>query len=221
MAAVKAIGGIRLFIIDPIVSEVQADSHKNAEVRRGLQPLVTLASEMGSTILGISHFSKGTGGKDPFDRISGSIAFGALARIVYVTAKVPDDEMGPGGRIFCQSKSNIGPDEGGRYEIRQVELDSHPDIKASRVKWGDPVSGSARELLTRAEETQTNAQTRADLPQDVWLMNYLTHQAQPAARCMEEALAAGFSKKKIPDARERLKVASTKKRIKGGWSPKG
>jgi len=38
---------------------------------------------------------------------------------------------------------------------------------------------------------------------------------------MEEALAAGFSKKKIPDARERLKVASTKKRIKGGWSPKG
>jgi putative DNA primase/helicase len=218
LAAVRAIGGIRLLIIDPIVSVVQGDSHKNAEVRRGLQPLVTLASEMGCAILGVTHFSKGTGGKDPVERISGSIAFGALARIVFVTAKLPDDEMGSGVRIFCRSKSNIGPDEGGfRYELRQVELDSHPDIKASRVQWGDPVSGSARELLARAEETQTHAQIRGDMPQDVWLFDYLTHQAQSATQCMEEALAAGFTKKQIRDARERLRVTSTKRGYAGGW----
>jgi putative DNA primase/helicase len=218
MAAVRAIGGIRLLIIDPIVSVVQGDSHKNAEVWRGLQPLVTLASGMGCTILGITHFSKGKGGKDPVERISGSIAFGALARIVYVTAKLPDDEFGVGGRILCRSKSNIGPDEGGfRYELRQIELESHPDIKASRVQWGSPVSGSAREFLTRAEETHTNARVRADLPQDLWLFDYLTHQPQPATRCMEEALAAGFSKKQIRNARERLKVASSKKGYREGW----
>ena len=219
LAAVRAIGGIRLLIIDPLVSVVQGDSHKNAEVRRGLQPLVTLAGEMGCAVLGITHFSKGTGGKDPVERISGSIAFGALARIVYVTAKLPDDELCAGGRIFCRSKSNIGPDEGGfRYELRQIELESHPDIKASRVQWGSPVSGSARELLTRAEETQTNAQVRADMPQDLWLFDYLTHQPQPATRCMEEALAAGFSKKQIRDARERLRVVSSKAGFDGGWT---
>jgi putative DNA primase/helicase len=33
------IGGVRLLIVDPVVSAVAGDSHKNAEVRRGLQPL--------------------------------------------------------------------------------------------------------------------------------------------------------------------------------------
>ena len=36
------IGGVRMLIVDPIVSAIVGDSHKNAEVRRGLQPLVEL-----------------------------------------------------------------------------------------------------------------------------------------------------------------------------------
>ena len=44
----KAITGrkIKLLIVDPIVSAVAGDSHKNAEVRRSLQPLVDLATEL-------------------------------------------------------------------------------------------------------------------------------------------------------------------------------
>lgn len=57
------------------------------------------------------------------------------------------------------------------------------------------MSGSARELLTRAAETQTNVQIWGDMPQDIRLFDYLTHQAQSATQCMEEALAAGFTKK--------------------------
>jgi RecA-family ATPase len=118
MEAIQQIGGIRLLVIDPIVSVVQGDSHKNVEVRRGLQPLVQFGNEIGCAVLGITHFSKGTGGKDPVERISGSIAFGALARIVYVTAKLSKEDQQQGGsRIICRSKSNIGPDEGGyRYD---------------------------------------------------------------------------------------------------------
>jgi RecA-family ATPase len=37
------IGGAKLLIVDPIVSAVAGDSHKNSEVRRGLQPLADLA----------------------------------------------------------------------------------------------------------------------------------------------------------------------------------
>ena len=122
-AAVK-IGGVKLLIVDPIVSAIAGDSHKNAEVRRGLQPLVTLAAKLNCAVLGISHFTKGTSGRDPVERVNGSIAFGALARVVFAAAKMADDDQDGGGRLFCRSKSNIGPDSGGfRYDLEQVELD--------------------------------------------------------------------------------------------------
>jgi putative DNA primase/helicase len=40
MRAVADAGEVKLLIIDPIVCAVAGDSHKNAEVRRGLQPLI-------------------------------------------------------------------------------------------------------------------------------------------------------------------------------------
>lgn len=42
--AIDRINGIKLLIVDPVVSAVTGDSHKNTEVRRALQPLVDLAS---------------------------------------------------------------------------------------------------------------------------------------------------------------------------------
>ena len=42
---------------------------------------------MRCALLGITHFSKGTGGRDPVERLTGSLAFGALARVVLIAAK--------------------------------------------------------------------------------------------------------------------------------------
>ncbi len=81
------IGEVSLLIVDPIVSAIAGDSHKNAEVRRGLQPLADLAASMRCALLGITHFSKGTGGRDPVERLTGSLAFGAVARVVLVAAR--------------------------------------------------------------------------------------------------------------------------------------
>ena len=58
-------------------------STKNAEVRRGLQPLVDFAGETGCAVLGGTHFTKGTTGRDPTERVTGSLAFGALARLAF------------------------------------------------------------------------------------------------------------------------------------------
>ena len=149
---VLKIGGVKLLIVDPIVSAVAGDSHKNAEVRRGLQPLVSLAERLDCAVLGISHFSKGTSGRDPVERVTGSIAFGALARLVFAVANMPDDDQDGGGRIFVRSKSNIGPDGGGfRYDLAQTELDGYAGVFASRLTWGSAVEGNAKELLGRAE----------------------------------------------------------------------
>jgi putative DNA primase/helicase len=93
-AAIKAIGGAALVIIDPIVMVVAKDSHKNAETRRELQPIVDMAAELKAALLGVTHFTKGTEGRAPIDRVTGSLAFGALARVVWVAAQRQDDDEG-------------------------------------------------------------------------------------------------------------------------------
>jgi putative DNA primase/helicase len=56
------------------------------------------------------------------ERVTGSIAFGALRRLIFGAAKSTDAE-GNTSRIFVRAKSNIGP-EGGRfgYDVEQHEL---------------------------------------------------------------------------------------------------
>lgn len=113
----------RLLILDPIVSAVTGDSHKGAEVRRSLAPVVTMAQRIGCAVIGITHFSKGTGGRDPVERVTGSIAFAALARMVLVAAKVKGDDEDGERRLLLRAKSNIGPDDGGfAYDLERVEV---------------------------------------------------------------------------------------------------
>jgi hypothetical protein len=80
------------------------------------------------------------------------------------------------------------------------------------------MDGTAREILSLAEESQIQGSIREDMPQDRWLFDFLTQKAAPASQCMEEALSAGFSKKQIRDARERLRVVSSKTGFDGGWT---
>jgi putative DNA primase/helicase len=97
-----------MVIVDPVVTVVPGDSHKNTEVRRALQPLVGFATELDAAVFGVSHFTKGTAGRDPVERVTGSVAFGALPRVVMAAARV--NEGNAERRIFCRAKSNIGPD---------------------------------------------------------------------------------------------------------------
>lgn len=151
-ATAEGLPSARLLILDPIVSAVAGDSHKGAEVRRALQPVVTLGQRLGCAVLGITHFSKGTAGRDPVERVTGSIAFAALARLVLVAAKVKA-EAGDGAeprRVLMRAKSNIGPDDGGfAYALERVEV--APEVEGQRVNWLEALQGTARELLTDAE----------------------------------------------------------------------
>ena len=155
--ALVGIEDLRLIVVDPIVSAVAGDSHKNAEVRRGLQPLVDLAQANRCALIGITHFSKGTGGREPIERITGSLAFGALARVVLVTAKRDGEEDTTATRFLARAKSNIGPDGGGYiYDIEQNELANSSGIIASVIRWGEALEGTARALLADAERQDDN-----------------------------------------------------------------
>jgi hypothetical protein len=151
--AIGKAGGCVLIVVDPIVSAVAGDSHKNADTRRALQPLVDLAASVDAALLGITHLSKGTSGREPIERITGSIAFGALARVVMIAAKEGETEDGtPPRRFLARAKSNIGPDDGGfTYDLRQEPMPGDDRIIASIAVFGEAIEGSARDMLAAAE----------------------------------------------------------------------
>lgn len=216
-AAVDQVGDVRMIIIDPIVSAVGGDSHKNGEVRRALQPLVDMSIASRAALVGITHFTKSTGGKDPIERITGSIAFGALARMVFAAAK-QDDSDGNTSRIFCRAKSSIGPDGGGyEYDLRETALHSHPDITTSAVLWARAVEGSARDLLAAAEhDTDDSGGSRRDAER--FLRDLLSEQPMPARAVMSEAADAGWSQSAIRRAQKTLGVQAVRE---GGLGGKG
>lgn len=159
--AMAGLDDVALIVIDPLVSAVTGDSHKNAEVRRGLQPLVDLAMRMDAALVGITHYSKGTQGREPLERVTGSLAFGALARVVFGTVRMQgDDDATPGRLMLARAKSNIGPDGGGfSYAFEQVDLADYGNLSASRIVYGGPVEGSARELLAEADPDDDHHET--------------------------------------------------------------
>jgi putative DNA primase/helicase len=206
--AINEIGGIALLIVDPVVSAVTGDGNKNNDVRRALQPLVDLAAACDCAVIGITHFSKGGQGGDPSQRVVGSVAFAAVARVVLVAAKVKGDEEGKDVRILARSKSNIGPDDGGfQYSLEQCE--PLPGIQASRIAWGKAVDGTARELLTDpdADDDATGAPSdvadmlRAELSADTWT------NSNDATKALKEA---GFTKKQIWNAGKKLHIQRQK-----------
>ena len=139
-----------MLILDPISSTVSGDSHQNTVVRRSLQPVVDLAAKVRCAVVGITHFTKGTAGKDPLERVTGSLAFGAFARLVMVTVK-PAKGAEQLHRLI-RTKSNIGPDGGGfEYSLTQTNVPGHIDLYASCVLWGEALKGTAGQLADEIE----------------------------------------------------------------------
>mgnify|MGYP001765287092 CR=1 FL=1 len=216
-SAIVAAGGARLLVIDPIVSAVAGDSHKNSETRRSLQPLADLAAEVGAALIGVTHFSKGTSGREPTERITGSIAFAALARVVMIAAKEADGEDGEAGRrILMRAKSNIGPDEGGfAYELRQEPMPGHPDIVASIAVIGETVKGTARDMLAAAEAQPEDNGAVGDAVE--FLRDILSVAPQSVRELKAAAEAHGHSWRAIERAKKQLGVIAQKIDFKTGW----
>lgn len=212
VSAVREAGGASLVIVDPVVSAVTGDSHKNTEVRRSLQPLVDAAAAGRFAVLGITHFSKGGQGSDPTQRVIGSVAFSAVARVVLVAAKVKG-ENGEEHRILARSKSNIGPDDGGfEYHLDQVE--ALPGIEASRISWGPAVDGSARDLLTDAPSDEEQAPREGAVE---FLREVLKDGPTPSKLVKAEAAEAGHAWNTVRRAADDLQVIKKKGGMSDGW----
>lgn len=214
-AELDRIGDVSMIMIDPIVSAVAGDMHRANDVRRALQGLVDLAEQYGCSVLGITHFSKGSAGNNPAERVLGSQAFGALARTVLVAAKQEDSAL----RVLARAKSNISDDSGGcSYSIEECTIGE--GITTTRVMWGDMIEGSAREILADVEYVETE-QPDEDDPSDC-LYRILKDNPLESNSAKSLMKTNGYTEKQIRRAREKLSVVvvrtGSKKDVKSYWS---
>jgi hypothetical protein len=197
-----------MILVDPVVLMIAGDSHKNSEVRRGLQPLVDFAVDRDAVALGITHLTKGTAGRDPVERLTGSLAFGAGPRLVMMAAK----PLEPGlSRRLVRVKSNIGPDgDGFEYSLEQGLLNGFDGVSAQHPVWGSALHGPAQELLNSVELPTGDRRGRPSAERDaaaVFLSSILKDGPMPSQWVKKAAADAGFSWRTVVRAREDLKLS--------------
>ena len=146
--ACAKIGDVSLIIVDPIVVIVQKDNNSVSDVRRALYPLQKMAEKHNCVILGIQHFNKGSKGKDPVERITGSGAWSQAPRIILATAPInTGDGADPTDYVFACTKTFAKKQHGG-YEYT---FEEEPKTEIARIKWGKRLEGTGLSIITEAE----------------------------------------------------------------------
>jgi AAA domain/Bifunctional DNA primase/polymerase, N-terminal len=212
--AVRRIGGISLLIIDPIVTAVTGDMHKANDVRRSLQPIIDFAAECDCAVLGITHFAKGTAGKNSAERVIGSQAFAAQARMVLVAAKEEESNR----RVFTRAKSNNSIDTGGySYTIEALTLNQ--DIVATCVVWGEALEGSSRSILAQVEEEDIPQSGQKSEEARNFLYRVLANGPVPVVQVKAQARVEGIAPVTLQRVKESMNIQSlkTKGEFVGGW----
>lgn len=201
---IEKLSDVALIIIDPIVSMINRDSNSNGDVRKGLQPLIDLASKYNIAILGITHFSKGTADRVPLERVTGSLAFGAVARIVLVTIK---DLNSDGRYILAKAKANICTEHDGfYYSIEIGALDKYSEIITSKINWGQAIYGSTTNLLSQTPD-KIEKISRLEEAKD-FLLEFLSTGPQLSTDVATAAEADFISKATLRRAKENLGIES-------------
>ena len=202
---------VSLIVIDPFIVVAKTDSHKNAETRRDMQPLVDLAREFDAAVIGVTHYTKGTQRQAVNERVTGSLAFGAQARAIFA-AVVRDDEAEPGTtkRSFIRTKSNFGPSGGGfAYDVEATQIvPANKMIECTAIRWGDPIDGSAQRLVDEAENGGKKESAVADAVG--FLAVALADGPRPKTEVEEEAAANLITPITLRRARQQIGVVVKK-----------
>lgn len=209
----KVVGDVKaaLIILDPLMSRLDAnlDSHKDAEVRLALEPLVSLGDRTGATIIGLIHVNKSTS-QDPLTTLMASRAFAAVARSVLFVMQDPDDES---IRLLGQAKNNLGQTDQPTLLFRiigaKVASTQEGDVWTGQLDWIGEGKRSIKEALAATAESAGDKSATSEAAE--WLEDYITSKGGTAdfADIKRDGTRAGHSKDAIRRARPRLSITAT------------
>ena len=175
------------------------DTHKDADVRRALEPLTRLADDTGCSILGNAHFNKSMG-TDPMIRLTGSAAFGQVVRAVLAFARDPESDT----CVISQAKNNLGRQDlpSLSYSIESVEVDTEDGLTSvGRLLMGGESERSVKDILgDQGHSEDRSARGEAER----FLRELLKDGPVSAKEGKAQAEDAGIAEKTLRNARERI-----------------
>ena len=185
----------RLVIIDPISAYLGgSDGHNNAEVRALLAPLAELGRIYNVAIVGIMHLNKSEH-RNSLNRMSGSAAFGAVARIVLVVVK---DKDNPSRRLMLQAKNNLGEDTKGlAYALKIVN-------QIPIIEWENQYVTLTAESVFSDDDKNNVSEVNDAI---AWLTEVLSEKRMPSDELISLAKLEGFSVATLRRAKKRVGVA--------------
>ena len=198
----RALGDVRLIVIDPISAYMgKTDSNNNSEVRGLLSPLTDFAVESGIAILVVTHFNKSSN-QDAVNKVIGSMGLIAAARSGFAVVKDQDDhEL----RYFVPIKNNIGNDSSGfSFEIESVDLGD--GIHTSKIVWGDEVN--AQDILY--PEKKDKAPYKNSVEKFLWELIVKSRKPVESKEVLRLGEEAGFSEGQLNTAKKKLRIQSRK-----------
>lgn len=202
---------ISIVIVDPLMSTISsvADVHRNNEVRDYIEPWSRIAHRINGLTLGIAHLRKNTSG-DAVSLITGSSAFGEVARSVFAFVKDPDSD--DGDRVMSQAKNSTGHEDlaltyridpapvkaadGTVAEVGRFSITGDSDVTAEQVL----AAGNSAEFGEGAECRK-------------WLREYLEQEGRAQAKDILKAAreAGGWGERMVyrQQKKMRIRVEST------------
>jgi hypothetical protein len=194
-----------LLILDPLTSRLgDLDTHRDAEVRMALEPLVAAAERARMAVLGLIHHNK-SGGGDPLQSVMGSTAFSAVARSVHTVVPDPDDDTDR-KRLFGTPKNNLGRSDLPTLEftVESYAVPTEDDGPAwtGCINWLGEHEGSIADAMEQAQDGDRSAVHEAS----DWLQDYMASEggSAPSADIKREGAKAGHSYDALKRARKKL-----------------
>jgi hypothetical protein len=194
--AVQSQRDTKLVVIDPLSAYLggRIDSHKDADVRSVLRPLVELAEKCGVAVIGVTHLNKNASGKAVY-RAMGSLAFLAAARTCWLVTTDPNDPDSK-RRLLTPAKHNVLIEPTGlAFEI----------VDGKVVFENEPVTITADQALSTVSTIEPEALNKAK----TWLAEQLSQgSAVTAAEIFRRADEQGIKKGTLRRAKQELGVVS-------------
>lgn len=197
-----------LILLDPLISRLDGklDTHRDAEVRRALEPLSALADQSHAVVLGLIHVNK-SGGTDPLSTVMASRAFTAVSRAVLYVVTDPDDEH---ARLLGQAKNNLG-----RLDLPTLRyriIGAHVADTDEGPVWTGQLTWDGETERTIGEALEASAAPGGKTAVDeaaAWLEDYLDEQGGGAESNAVKAAGktAGHARATLERAAKRLKVS--------------
>lgn len=175
---------VAMVVLDPLLSRLSGtlDSHKDAQVRQALEPLVRVAHQARCAVVGIIHVNKAAT-SDVLNTVMGSRAFTATARAVLYVMTDPEDES---TRLVGLAKCNIGPTS---IPTLTFTIESHlagrddddgTEVWSGALQWTGETDRSVTEALrAHREHDDSEDSSTAQGTAEAWLEDYLKVAGEP------------------------------------------